>query len=563
MRLRSNRQRHALPETMIISFALYSAWMLAVPFMGQALRARASELGTGVPMHIDFVATLSIFVSLFATGFFLTKGAQVRRVTPPAIAVGIVGTLVLMGPVTPLWDAAAVMLPVSTGIIVACWGHYYRMFRTPVARLHAAADVIIISNIGMIFINMVAVNLSARLGLGLSVVALIASLVLFMFAHRTEFDELNGYENDASLPTRNQAPDATNSLPARSHSTHSSFGTDPLLRRALALLYIFIMIITVDSGLMYQVVRPAFAHHEFLSSFYWAVPYIGAVALMKIMPERIRRSHILYIAIAMIGFAFILFHVLDTSAASYIVIDTLMLGAFGICDLFWWVILGELLVYAANPVKVFGIGLSANILGVLVGSVAGGQLARLSGGRDSVSAAAIGIVLISLLALPHLYDNLARVIKNQAFLEGLFARRTERDDEGAAPIASTAGAAPIDPAVGPAPVTGDIAAAGPSSPAALPIDPAAPAPPATRFTAGPTAFDPADRIQTVSAAFDLTGREEEIAGLLSRGLTYKMIARELHISENTVKTHIKNIYSKMNVRSKPEFLEIVKITQKV
>lgn len=561
---------------MIISFALYSAWMLAVPFMGQALRARASELGTGVPMHIDFVATLSIFVSLFATGFFLTKGSQVRRVTPPAIAVGIIGTLVLMGPMTPLWDAAAVMLPVSTGIIVACWGHYYRMFRTPVARLHAAADVIIISNIGMILINTVAVNLSAQLGLGLSVAALIASLVLFMFAHRTEFDEPDDFGRDASLPARSQAPDSTISLPARSqapdstsslpvrsqspdstinlparsHSALSSFGTDPLLRRALALLYIFIMIITVDSGLMYQVVRPAFAHHEFLSSFYWAVSYIGAVALMKIMPERIRRSHILYIAIAMIGFAFILFHVLDTSAASYIVIDTLMLGAFGICDLFWWVILGELLVYAANPVKVFGIGLSANILGVLVGSVAGGQLARLSGGRDSVSAAAIGIVLISLLALPHLYDNLARVIKNQAFLEGLFARRTERDDEGAAPIASTAGAAlPADPAA---------AAPTPSAAGA-----AAPAPPSTRVTTGSPTFDPTDRIKTVSAAFDLTGREEEIAGLLSRGLTYKMIARELHISENTVKTHIKNIYSKMNVRSKPEFLEIVKITQKV
>jgi hypothetical protein len=206
---------------MIISFALYSAWMLAVPFMGQALRARASELGTGVPMHIDFVATLSIFVSLFATGFFLTKGAQVRRVTPPAIAVGIVGTLVLMGPMTPLWNAAAVMLPVSTGIIVACWGHYYRMFRTPAARLHAAADVIIISNIGMILINTIAVNLSARLGLGLSVAALIASLVLFMFAHRSKLDELTVSQTtpacrpEARHPTRPSAcrPGATAHIP--------------------------------------------------------------------------------------------------------------------------------------------------------------------------------------------------------------------------------------------------------------------------------------------------------------------------------------------------------------
>lgn len=37
----------------------------------------------------------------------------------------------------------------------------------------------------------------------------------------------------------------------------------------------------------------------------------------------------------------------------------------------------------------------------------------------------------------------------------------------------------------------------------------------------------------------LTEREREIVELLLRGRTYKMIAGELFLSENTVKTHIK------------------------
>ena len=45
-----------------------------------------------------------------------------------------------------------------------------------------------------------------------------------------------------------------------------------------------------------------------------------------------------------------------------------MLSAFGIYDLFWWSILGEMLDYCENPSMVFGIGLSANVMGALLGA---------------------------------------------------------------------------------------------------------------------------------------------------------------------------------------------------
>lgn len=50
----------------------------------------------------------------------------------------------------------------------------------------------------------------------------------------------------------------------------------------------------------------------------------------------------------------------------------------------------------------------------------------------------------------------------------------------------------------------------------------------------------------------LTKRETTILQLISEGKTYTQISEELFISKETAKTHIKNIYSKLEVNSKSE-----------
>ena len=44
----------------------------------------------------------------------------------------------------------------------------------------------------------------------------------------------------------------------------------------------------------------------------------------------------------------------------------------------------------------------------------------------------------------------------------------------------------------------------------------------------------------------LTSKETEILGLLSNGLSNKLIARSMDISDETVKWHLKNLFSKLN-----------------
>jgi len=50
----------------------------------------------------------------------------------------------------------------------------------------------------------------------------------------------------------------------------------------------------------------------------------------------------------------------------------------------------------------------------------------------------------------------------------------------------------------------------------------------------------------------LTARESEVLDLLSQGLSNKLIARKLNISEHTVKFHVSSIYTKLGAASRTD-----------
>ena len=50
----------------------------------------------------------------------------------------------------------------------------------------------------------------------------------------------------------------------------------------------------------------------------------------------------------------------------------------------------------------------------------------------------------------------------------------------------------------------------------------------------------------------LTQREEEVLELLTQGVTYKGVAKQLFISETTVKTHVNNIFQKLQVNDRTQ-----------
>ena len=60
-----------------------------------------------------------------------------------------------------------------------------------------------------------------------------------------------------------------------------------------------------------------------------------------------------------------------------------------------------------------------------------------------------------------------------------------------------------------------------------------------------------------AAAYELTPREREILPLVVRGLDTPTIAQTLGVSDNTVRTHKKSLYRKLDVHSKQELLELM------
>lgn len=52
----------------------------------------------------------------------------------------------------------------------------------------------------------------------------------------------------------------------------------------------------------------------------------------------------------------------------------------------------------------------------------------------------------------------------------------------------------------------------------------------------------------------LTKKEEIVLSLIVKGLTNKQIAKELNLSVDTIKAHIKKIYLKLNVKTRTEVI---------
>ena len=61
----------------------------------------------------------------------------------------------------------------------------------------------------------------------------------------------------------------------------------------------------------------------------------------------------------------------------------------------------------------------------------------------------------------------------------------------------------------------------------------------------------------IPAEWGLSDREAEVARLVQKGLSNKDIAEQLHISPNTVKTHLRLIFDKSGVRSRFELIAAV------
>jgi DNA-binding CsgD family transcriptional regulator len=264
------------------------------------------------------------------------------------------------------------------------------------------------------------------------------------------------------------------------------------MRQAQQVLFLFVFVITINSGFMYQVVNPQFGHLSGIMTWYWAVPYIVAIGIMGRLAPNIKGAPYIYIALIMLMSALVGFIFLEHNLIGYLIINALMLGSFGVFDLFWWSILGEMLEYSKNPARVFGVGLSANVLGILVGGIFGYFGNQYEFSTTEITVIALVVLCITILLLPLLNQKIKALLKSHTYLA----------------------------------VYGEMAE-----------------------------LEQREMVQSVMEM--LTNREKEVLEQILYGKTNSAIGEKLSISENTVKTHVGNIYSKYDVRSRAELINTV------
>lgn len=451
----------------VAAFSFLFAYLLSFVFEGQVLYSTIDAFGAQASTFI-LAAIVAHFVGLFSCGFFIKTPNKAKLTMVIGMVICLIATVPFFFAPSALWLVGLVVAGYAGGCAVAAWGFFFKKFTPKDERIKSCADVLIFSNIIMIAINMIAVNLSHVIGLLLSMLCLIIGGALTVL-----------------LPVGDDAVTMT------ALETERKASGD--IKKPMLVLFLFVAVITITSGLMYQVINPAFAHLTGLVSWYWAVPYIVALAFMRnLTPKnKAQRSQFLYIGMGMIMTAFITFMLLSRGAVDYLIVDTLMLGACGIFDLFWWSIIGETLDYSENPSKIFGIGLSANVLGVLCGDVLGVVITSIRLPEAEVAVIALTVVCVTLVILPPLNRQLTLLLKNHAYLSA-YADMSEKQQSSVICQLKL-----IDP---------------------------------------------------------LTERENEVLTLILDGKTNKEIAATMCVGESTVKYHVGNILSKYGVSSRAELI---------
>ena len=449
----------------VAGFSFLFAYILSFQFEGQVLYSLLDLRGTDASGYIP-AAIIAHFTGLLTCGLFVRSQATAKNMMLGGMGLCLAATVSFFFTPSTLWAGGLIIGGYASGCAVSAWGYFLRAFTPRNERIKSCADVLIYSNLIMIAINVVAINRSPLIGLGLSILCLVIGMaVIWLLPVETKNEQNRTFKNK----TRGGG----------------SF-KNPLL-----LLCLFVFIITINSGLMYQVINPAFKHLTGLVSWYWAVPYIVALVIIRNLPMKANRSRILYVGMAMIMGAFISFMLLGRNASDYLIVDTLMLGACGIFDLFWWSILGEMLDYTDNPAQPFGIGLSANVFGVLCGGALGMAVTSIGLSSAEVAVIALTVVCVTLIMLPPLNRQLVLLLKSHAYLTAY---------DNMSQIQQT------------------------------------------------------DVIRQIKTLDPLTVREQEVLELILCGKSNHEIAEALIISENTVKTHVRNIFSKYDVGSRAELI---------
>lgn len=440
---------------LLVLFSFFSGWLLSIPFEGSVLYTliKLKSLDTEIVIYIG------LFFHLFGLiiGGFVFK--DLRVIKPFLVTIILIliffTSLIYLYPYVFIRGVIAV-LAFGGGLFISGFAYYLKFCFTANERYYFIADILIFSNLILTIITLINNYISWEAALFITIILLVIVTILAFFLPN---DLIEYYPREITL-------------------THQK-----ALNKTMHILIGFVIIISVSSGLMYQSINPTYQKFPLLQNIYQLIPYLFIILILKRHTKLFHENYILYFGVSLLGFAFLSYSILPITALNYIIINSLLLTALGIYDLYWWNVLGRLLDFYHRPALLFGIGLIGNVLGIIVGEF----ISKLTNDATIISFVALATILIAFLVLPILSKTLNDLLK-------YFEKEIITDEP---------------------------------------------------------------KVNYDLSIFEdlLTPKELEVLNLMSLGYSNKNISLNLKISNNTTKTHIKNIYQKLQVNSRLELID--------
>ncbi len=274
----------------------------------------------------------------------------------------------------------------------------------------------------------------------------------------------------------------------------------------------FVLAVSLVGGIMYGAIQPAFAHLP-ITRWYGVAPYIVALLLAGYLVDRSGRQLPVILGPAILGLAFPAFALIPT-VPGYLVTQTLLMSGLALIDLYIWL---KLAAHAGQqPGRLFAVGLAVH-----------------------VGAIALGVFLSSLLYPITAAESLSMVglASFALFMAALLTTWLQGDSRPPAPPRNALQPAPAPTAI--------VSLVAPQSSLPTPIGSVAPT------------SDVAERTAALLEQYHLTRRELDVVQWLLRGASNRVISQDLCISENTLKTHIRNILHKIGVTDRYQLVVLL------
>ncbi len=266
--------------------------------------------------------------------------------------------------------------------------------------------------------------------------------------------------------------------------------------RELWLLAPFLFVVYLASGVTYSTITPSLLRALHTQVDPTLLSYVLCIPLLALLGDRTTLRNVAVAGPLLLGAAFLVWAAAPDFTGA-MTVQVLMGAGYAAMDLLTWVALLEI-APARGTATVFGIGLNMNVLPILIGAGLQAQVPILA--HLPTTTLAGGMLFLMLVAIVFFRDT------------ALLKRAPRSDRAGASPEETEPQFSSISP----------------------------PSPDRLRLNLAGMASTP------------LSHRELEVAYLVIQGMTVGEVAKALIVSENTVKTHLANVYRKTGTRGRAD-----------